>query len=154
MTFRTGQENAEWSPYRKNLTKPIDIPESGGLQIVIRKIGKRGLEQALFAIQRQAIERVNEIGGPDVVASMSAMGGRQEPKEETEGEATKAVKRDPFLGLDPITLIELGVETWPDGTVTVTEAGGVDLENLDPTFEDWLARAIYDFEEEDKPKKG
>ena len=153
MGYRTGQENAEWSPYRKNLTKTIDIPESGGLQIGIRKIGKRGLEQALFQLQRQAIARINEIGGPSVVASMSEMGGQQAPKENTGDDATTAVRRDPFLGLDPITLISLGVETWPMGTISWT-TDGVQLENLDPTFEDWLARQIYDFEEEDKPKNG
>ena len=144
-------ETETWTPYRKNLEKTITIPDSDGLTMVIRKIGKSGLEQASFVLQRAALKKMNDLGGAEIFASMRSMTGKAiATQEEAEAIAKKAVERDPLLAFDHATLIELGTKTAPVGFDIV----GEDINELKPQFVEWLARQIYDLEIEDQPKKG
>ena len=142
---------AEWTPYRKHLEKTVTIPDSDGLTMVIQKIGKRGLEEAAFVLQKQALEKMRDLGGAEMFASLRSMTGKKiDTQEEAEAIAKKAVERDPLLAYDTATLIKRGTKTNPEG-FNVT---GEDINEFEPTFVDWLAHAIYDLEMEDKPKNG
>ena len=141
---------AEWTPYRQELEKTITIPDSDGLTMVIQKIGKRGLEEASFVLQKAAMEKMRDLGGAEMFASLRSVTGQKvNTQAEAEAVAKKAVERDPILAYDQGTLIKLGTKTSPGGF----EIEGEDINKLDPTFVDWLAREIYDLEMEDKPKK-
>ena len=140
-----------WTPYRKNLEKTITIPDSGGLTMVIQKIGKRGFEEASFVLQKAALVKMRDLGGAEMFASMRSMTGKNiTTQEEAEAIAKKAVERDPLLAYDTATLIKLGTKTMPDGI----NLDDQDINELEPTFVDWLAREIYTHEIEDQPKKG
>ena len=140
-----------WTPYRKNLEKTITIPNSGGLTMVIQKIGKRGFEEASFVLQKQALEKMRDLGGAEMFESLRSMTGKViKTQGEAEAIAKKAVERDPLLAYDTATLIKLGTKTMPDG-ISLDDQ---DFHALDPTFVDWLAREIYTHEIEDKPKNG
>ena len=140
-----------WTPYRKNLEKTITIPDSGGLTMVIQKIGKRGFEEASFVLQKKALEKVRDLGGAEMFASLRTMTGKAiKTQADAEAIAEKAVEKDPLLAFDTATLIKLGTKTMPDGI----NLDDHDINGFDPTFVDWLARAIYDLEMEDKPKNG
>ena len=138
-----------WTPYRKHLEKTITIPDSDGLTMVIQKIGKRGLEEASFVLQKQALEKMRDLGGAEMFASLRSMTGKKiDTQEEAEAVAKRAVERDPIMAYDQATLVRLGTKTNPEG-FDVTGEG-----EFEPTFVDWLSREIYDLEMEDQPKKG
>ena len=142
---------ADWTPYRKHLEKTITIPDSYGITMVIQKIGKRGLEEASFVLQKQALEKMRELGGAEIFASLRSVTGKSVGTQaEAEAVAKQAVDRDPILAYDPGTLIKLGTKTNPEGF----DIGGGDLNKFAPSFVEWLAKEIYDHEMEDKPKKG
>ena len=141
---------AEWSPYRKQLEKTITIPNSNGVTMVIQKIGKRGLEEAAFVLQKEAIQKMQDLGGAEMFASMRTMTGQKvNTQKEAEDIAQKAVEKDPLLAYDHATLIRLGTKIGPKEFGLV----GADIKDLDPTFAEWLPRQIYEFEIEDAPKK-
>ena len=142
---------AIWTPFRKQLEKTITIPDSDGLTMVIEKIGKRGLEEASFVLQKAALEKIRDLGGAEIFASLrSATGKSVGTQAEAEAIAKQAIERDPILAYDPGTLIMLGTKTNPAGFEIID----ADINRLDPAFVDWLAKEIYDLEMEDKPKKG
>ena len=142
---------ATWTPFRKQLEKTITIPDSDGLTMVIQKIGKRGLEKASLVLQKEAIEKMRDLGGAEVFASMRSMTGKKiDTQEEAEAVAQRAVERDPILAYDTGTLIKLGTKTSPEGFDIVNE----DINEFAPAFVEWLAKEIYDHEMEDQPKKG
>ena len=144
-------ETETWTPYRQNLEKTITIPDSDGLTMVIRKIGKSGLEQAAFVLQKAALKKMNDLGGAEMFASMRSMTGKKiDTQEEAVAIAKKAVERDPLLAFDYATLIELGTKTAPVGFDIV----GEDINEFKPQFVEWLAREIHTLEVEDKPKNG
>ena len=140
-----------WTPYRENLEKTITIPDSDGLTMVIRKIGKSGLEKASFVLQKAALAKMKDLGGAEMFASMRSMTGKAiATQEEAEAIANKAVERDPLLAYDTATLIKLGTKTMPDGI----NLDDQDFNAFQPAFVDWLVREIYTLEMEDAPKKG
>ena len=142
---------AEWTPYRKHLEKTITIPDSDGLTMVIQKIGKRGIEEASFVLQKKALEKMRDLGGAEMFASMRSMTGKKiDTQEEAEAVAKLAVERDPIMAFDQATLIRLGTKTSPDGF----DLADGDINAFEPTFVDWLSREIFDLEMEDQPKKG
>ena len=141
---------ATWTPFRKNLEKTITIPDSDGLTMTIQKIGKRGLEEASFVLQKAALVKMKELGGAEMFASLRTMTGKDiKTQAEAEAIAEQAVERDPLLAYDHATLIKLGTKTGPKGF----DIQGKDINDFTPTFVDWLAREIYNLETEDKPKK-
>ena len=142
---------ATWTPYRKQLEKTITIPDSDGLTMVIQKIGKRGLEEASFVLQKAAMVKMRDLGGAEMFASLRSMTGKNiRTQDEAEDIAKKAVERDPLLGFDHATLIQLGTKTSPEGF----DIKGGDVSTFQPSFVDWLAREIYALEMEDTSKKG
>ena len=142
---------ATWTPYRTNLEKTITIPDSDGLTMVIQKIGKSGLEKAAFVLQKQALEKMRDLGGAEMFASLKSMTGKSiNSQAEAEAIAKKAVARDPLLAFDHATLIQLGTKTSPDGFAII----GADINEFTPAFVEWLASEIYDLEMEDHQKKG
>ena len=139
-----------WTPFRRQLEKTITIPDSDSLTMVIQKIGKRGLEEASFVLQKAAMEKMRDLGGAEMFASLRLVTGQKvNTQDEAEAVAKKAVERDPILAYDQGTLIKLGTKTSPEGFEIV----GKDINLFDPTFVNWLAREIYGLEMEDKPKK-
>ena len=139
-----------WTPYRRNLEKTITIPDSDGLTMVIQKIGKRGLEEAAFVLQKAAVAKMRDFGGAEMFSSLKSITGKNiSSEQEAVDLAKRAVERDPILAYDHATLIKLGTKTSPDGFVII----GSDINDLSPVFVDWLVREIYSLEMEDKPKK-
>ena len=139
-----------WTPYRKNLEKTIIIPDSDGATMVIQKIGKVGLAEAAFVLQKKALEKIRDLGGAELLGSMRSITGQGvKTQDEAKAIADMAVASDPTLVYDHATLIQMGTKTPPEGFEIKSE----DIAMLDPGFVAWLARAIYDLEMEDTPKK-
>jgi hypothetical protein len=119
---------ALWSPFASTVTETLEIPGSGGQSVTIRKLGWKALETAQGVAQAKGAAQLSALGGAAFLQELTALGGE-----------AKVRQADPFLGFDARTMIVAGVVTWPGGVVPTDEQ----IDDMDPVFKDWLARAIF-----------
>lgn len=122
---------SDWTPFASAVTKELEIPNSGGKSITIRKLGFKQLERARDAVVERAGRQLAAMGGAEAFGKISTAADQAGVQEEAP---------DPAKKYDQFQLIVMGVVRWPDGLKPSAQA----LEGLDAEFADWLAREIYE----------
>ena len=124
-------------------TRPIEVPNEAGQQIIIRKLTRKKLRKAADARQLVAITKLRELGGAEFLKEVRSISVEQED----------ANADDVLRQFDEDKLLELGVVGWTYDEPYSVEA----LDRLDPATAEYVARQIVAYsrgELEDATERG
>lgn len=122
------------SIFTNRVVVELPVPHDEGQSITIRKLAPRHLEAAAKESQRQSINDVKEAGGAKLVGEIT----REFKDPDKAKDLADAVKRDPLMTFDRVTLISKAVTAW-----SYEQALTLDVfEELDEETQQWLATEI------------
>lgn len=119
------------SVFTSRVTRTIEIPNTDGQRVTIRKLAPKQLAQAREAMQREAEAdferqiRVTKALGEDMIKAV------RDIKPEAIQAATQA---DPLLMFDALTIAQKGIVSWTFPDVKRTDESVADLDEETVTF--------------------